>query len=147
VDGIYHVVRAFPDPDIIHNDGDVDPIRDMETINYELRAKDLQQLEKIVEGLESELKRTKDKKKLEEELELMLKVKDMLSKNQHVRDGDWSAKEIEYLNKHLFITSKPVIYLVNIGKEEYIKKQNKYLPAIQAHINQIGGGPMIPYSA
>ena len=42
VDGIYHVVRAFPDEDVIHNDGDINPIRDMETINGELAAKDLQ---------------------------------------------------------------------------------------------------------
>tara|TARA_B110001450_G_scaffold229815_1_gene230666 strand:- start:823 stop:1296 length:474 start_codon:yes stop_codon:yes gene_type:complete len=42
VDGIYHVVRAFPDEDIMHNEGDIDPIRDIEIINGELRAKDLQ---------------------------------------------------------------------------------------------------------
>ena len=41
VDGIYHVVRAFPDEEVIHTDGDIDPIRDIETINHELRAKDL----------------------------------------------------------------------------------------------------------
>ena len=42
VDGIYHVVRAFPDEDIMHNEGDIDPIRDIEIINGELRSKDLQ---------------------------------------------------------------------------------------------------------
>jgi obg-like ATPase 1 len=63
VDGIYHVVRAFPNEEIIHNDGEVDPIRDIETINHELRAKDLQQVEKIIENLETAMKRTKDKKK------------------------------------------------------------------------------------
>ena len=42
VDGIYHVVRAFPDEDVMHNDGEIDPIRDIETINEELRLKDLQ---------------------------------------------------------------------------------------------------------
>jgi len=41
----------------------------------------------------------------------------MLKKGLFVKDGEWSAKDIEYLNKHLFLTSKPVIYLVNIGKE------------------------------
>jgi len=40
VDGLYHVVRAFPDEDVVHNDGDIDPIRDIETINFELCAKD-----------------------------------------------------------------------------------------------------------
>tara|TARA_B110000285_G_scaffold140048_1_gene156780 strand:- start:480 stop:728 length:249 start_codon:yes stop_codon:yes gene_type:complete len=42
VDGIYHVVRAFPDEDIMHNEGEIDPIRDIEIINGELRSKDLQ---------------------------------------------------------------------------------------------------------
>ena len=42
VDGIYHVIRAFPDEDIMHNEGEIDPIRDIEIINGELRAKDLQ---------------------------------------------------------------------------------------------------------
>ena len=48
VDGIYHVVRAFPDEDVMHNDGDIDPIRDIETINGELALKDLQALDTIV---------------------------------------------------------------------------------------------------
>lgn len=41
MDGIYHVVRAFPEEDILHTEGDIDPIRDIEIINHELRAKDL----------------------------------------------------------------------------------------------------------
>ena len=48
VDGIYHVVRAFPDEDVMHNDGEIDPLRDIETINGELAAKDLQALDNIV---------------------------------------------------------------------------------------------------
>jgi len=51
VDGIFHVVRAFPDADVTHNDGEVDPIRDIETINHELRQKDLQQIEKVIEEI------------------------------------------------------------------------------------------------
>lgn len=51
VDGLYHVVRAFPDEDVLHN-GDVDPIRDIETINGELALKDLQQIEKIIADVE-----------------------------------------------------------------------------------------------
>ena len=58
VDGIYHVVRAFPDDDIIHNEGELDPIRDIEIINFELRAKDLQQVEKEIEGVMARLKRS-----------------------------------------------------------------------------------------
>jgi obg-like ATPase 1 len=48
VDGIYHVIRGFPDEDILHTEGDLDPIRDIEIINHELRAKDLQAIPKII---------------------------------------------------------------------------------------------------
>ena len=71
----------------------------------------------------------------------------MSENNQDVRNGEWGPRDIEYLNKHLFLTSKPVIYLVNIGMEEYVKKQNKWLPKIQAWLKENGGGAMIPYSA
>jgi len=71
----------------------------------------------------------------------------MLLDKKPVRDGDWNAKEIEELNNHLFMTSKPVVYLVNISKEEYITKKNKWLPKILQWINANGGGNMVPYSA
>ena len=122
VDGIYHVVRAFPDEDVTHNDGEVDPIRDIETINGELRAKDMQFLEKAVEDVNNQLKRTKEKKRLEGKLACLMRVKETLEKNEAVKDQDWNAKEIDCLNEYLFLTSKPVIYLVNIGMSQYIKK-------------------------
>ena len=61
------------------------------------------------------MKRAKDKRKEQEELDVIERVKAMLTKGEPVRDGTWAPKEIEMLNKHLFLTSKPVIYLVNIG--------------------------------
>lgn len=88
-----------------------------------------------------------EKKNDEAELELLNKVKAMLEKGEHVKDGNWTPKEVEFLNKHLFLTSKPVIYLVNIGFDQYIKKKNPWLPKIQEYIKNNGGGPMIPYSA
>ena len=59
-----------------------------------------------------------------------MKVKSFIEEGNMVKDGTWDGKEIEILNKYLFLTSKPVIYLVNIGKEQYIKKQNSWLPKI-----------------
>jgi len=73
VDGIYHVVRAFDDPDIIHEVGDVDPIRDMEIIAGELIAKDLQFLEKKKEELKGVIKRT-NAKLANDEMDVMVRV-------------------------------------------------------------------------
>jgi obg-like ATPase 1 len=145
-DGIFHVVRAFPDADIIHEEGDVNPERDMDIIHGEMIAKDMQMLTKKIEEVDTLIKR-KTSKELKEESEILAKIKGYLEKAINVRDGEWSTKEIEYLNTNIYFTSKPVIYLVNIGRDQYIKKQNKWLPKIQEWIKAHGGGPMLPYSA
>jgi obg-like ATPase 1 len=146
VDGIYHVVRAFDNPEIIHEEGDVDPPRDMDIIHGELVAKDVQYLKTKIEDLDKVIKRT-NAKPARDEMEVLLRVDALLKELKNVRDADWSAKDIEFLNQHNFITSKPVVYLVNISEDEYIKKKNKHLPKIQKWINEHGGGPMIPFSA
>ena len=55
-------------------------------------------------------------------MEVIEKVKTMLEAGSSVKDGDWEPKAVEVLNKYLFLTAKPVIYLANIGKEQYVKK-------------------------
>jgi obg-like ATPase 1 len=82
-----------------------------------------------------------------DEMAILKKVEEMLNEKKPVRDGVWLAKEIDFLNQHLFMTAKPVVYIVNIGYTEYKTKKNKYLPKIAAWIKENGGGPMIPYSA
>lgn len=72
VDGIYHVVRAFPDEDVMHNEGEIDPVRDMEIITNELFQKDLQHLTKVLEELERVIGR-KNLKVDKEEKEVMIK--------------------------------------------------------------------------
>ena len=146
VDGIYHMVRAFPNEEIIHEEGDVDPIRDMEIITNELIAKDLQKLEKIKPPIKLMIDRKNDKT-AKEEMAVLDRVQEYLDKKIPVREGDWNPKEIEFLNTLLFITAKPVVYLINIGRDEYITKKNKFLPKIAGWIKENGGGPMIPFSA
>jgi len=129
VDGIYHVVRAFDNPDIIHEEGDVDPIRDMEIIYGELIAKDVQHLKTIMDDLDKVIKRT-NAKVARDEMDVMQRVEALFKDSKCVKDGDWSAKDIDFLNQHNFITAKPVVYLVNISVEDFIKKKNKFLPKI-----------------
>lgn len=96
------------------------------------------------------MQRSIDRKNLKpdkEEMEVLDKVEVMLNEKKPIRDGTWNGKEIEVLNKYLFMSAKPVVYLVNIGRDEYISKQNKWLPKIQAWIRDNGGGPMLPFSA
>lgn len=116
VDGIYHVVRAFDDPRIAHTEGRVDPVKDMEIICEELIKKDLQMLEKKTAGL---ARRSHDKN-AKDELSVLNKVKELFAKKLWVKDYDWEEKEVMILNTHLFLTSKPVIYLINMSAEDYI---------------------------
>mmetsp|Transcript_12460 Transcript_12460/g.13654 ORF Transcript_12460/g.13654 Transcript_12460/m.13654 type:complete len:394 (+) Transcript_12460:64-1245(+) len=146
VDGIFHVVRAFEDEDIIHNEGDVDPIRDLDIIHDELCIKDMQHCEKALPEIEKLIKRSNPKEVIEER-EVLLKVLELVKENKSVKDSDWTPREIDYLNQHYFLTAKPVIYLVNLPEKKYIAKKSKWLQPIMEWIEAHGGGAMIPYSA
>jgi len=146
VDGIYHVVRAFDDDTITHDEGDVDPIRDLEIITEELILKDKQIIEKYVVDLDKVITR-KNKKEDVEEKAVLDKVLAYFEEKVWVKDGEWTSKEIAILNKHFLLTAKPVVYLVNISESEYKKKKNKYLPKIVKWIDENVKGSMIPFSA
>ncbi|KAG8432460.1 hypothetical protein GDO86_016921 [Hymenochirus boettgeri] len=141
-------MRAFDDDDIIHVEGSVDPVRDIEIIREELRLKDEEMLAAAMDKLEKVAVRGGDKK-LKPEYDIMCKVKNWLvDEKSHVRYyHDWNDKEIEVLNKHLFLTSKPMIYLVNLSEKDYIRKKNKWLIKIKEWVDKHDPGAMvIPFS-
>ncbi|GMN54664.1 hypothetical protein TIFTF001_023783 [Ficus carica] len=145
VDGIFHVLRAFEDPDIIHVDDAVDPVRDLETISAELRLKDIEFMEKKIEDLEKSMKRSNDKQ-LKIEHECCQKVKAWLEDEKDVRLGDWKLADVEILNTFQLLTAKPVVYLVNMNEKDYQRKKNKFLPKIHAWVQEHGGEQIIPFS-
>jgi obg-like ATPase 1 len=71
----------------------------------------------------------------------------MLTQNHWVRHGDWRSEEILCLNTHRFITAKPVVYLINLGGEDFVNKKNKWLKKIKDFIDANCPGEIIPYSA
>ncbi|KAJ1916581.1 Obg-like ATPase [Mycoemilia scoparia] len=152
VDAIFHMVRAFSDPDVVHVEGEVDPIRDMEVIHQELRLKDQEFLKKYIEKNEGNIKRignggTAADKLLKEEFTIINKVYEWVESGKDVRKGDWSNKEIDVINRQLLITAKPVIYLANLSEKDYIRKKNKYLPKIKQWIDENNPGDLlIPFS-
>ena len=145
VDGIFHVVRAFDDEEVLHYEGEVDPIRDLEIIHFELMEKDRTALEKNLGELVNQIKKPNHKDALFEK-EVLDKVAELYKEGKNVRDADWSYKEIDVLNKHLFFTAKPVVYLINISEADYLKRKNKWLGKIKGWIDTHGGGKIIPYS-
>ncbi|XP_049596821.1 obg-like ATPase 1 isoform X1 [Syngnathus scovelli] len=143
-DGIFHMTRAFDDEDIVHVEGNVDPVRDMEIIHEELRLKDEEMIAPILDKLEKTAVRGNDKK-LKPEYDIMVKVKNwVVDEKKHVRFcREWNDKEIEVLNKYLFLTSKPMIYLVNLSEKDYIRKKNKWLAKIKEWVDVHDPGSMV----
>jgi obg-like ATPase 1 len=146
VDGIYHVVRGFDSEEIMHVENTVDPVRDLGIISHELIMKDLKSAQKVKDELTKCLNKIPNPIQKEEK-DVLLKVEENLLANKWVKDCDWKPNEVEILNKHLFMTAKPVIYLVNISETEYKTKKNKWLPKIKEWIDKNCPGKMIPFSA
>lgn len=135
VDGIFHVVRAFKDPSIIHVEGEINPINDLETISDELRFKDIAAINDKITELNKLINRSNDKLAAEEK-EILDKALEVLEQKKWLKDEQWNIKEIYWLNKHLFMTAKPVVYLVNIGDVDYqvihhTKSRNKRINGFQ----------------
>uniref|UniRef100_A0A069DSU9 Obg-like ATPase 1 n=1 Tax=Panstrongylus megistus TaxID=65343 RepID=A0A069DSU9_9HEMI len=146
-DALFHMCRAFEDGDVTHVEGEVDPIRDLEIISEELRLKDQEFLATNLEKLERVVGRGGDKK-LKPEYDCLMKIKNvLLEQKHHLRFADWSATDIETLNKYMFITVKPALYLVNLSEKDYIRKKNKWLPKIKEWIDKNDPGALIiPFS-
>lgn len=126
-DAILHVLRCFDNDNIVHVDGNIDPVRDKETIDIELQLKDLETVDKKLEKVKR-ASRTGNKEALKEETAL-LKVKQGLEAGISVRAIDLTASEREdYINQIQLITDKPVMYVCNVDENsaatgnEYVEK-------------------------
>jgi len=146
-DAIFHLCRTFEDAEITHVEGEVDPIRDLDIINEELRLKDVEGFMKIWEEVERKYCRGGEKK-LKSEYEILQKIKKVLVDDEkHIRFSEWNAADIEVLNKHLFITAKPMIYLANLSEKDFIRKKNKWLVKIKEYVDKHDpGATIIPIS-
>ncbi len=115
VDAIVHVVRCFVNGDIIHVEGNVDPLRDVETINIELILSDLEIVERAIDRT---TKAAKSDKKLLEKLDVLNKVKAALDDGKCARAIGLSAEEETLIEESRLLTLKPIIYVANISEDE-----------------------------
>ena len=129
-DAIVHVLRAFDDPNIVHVDGEVDPIRDIETIDTELILSDMAQMDNIYIKLE---KQARADKKLQKNLEILKRVKDHLDEGKNIRELDFDPEEKALLNQYQFLTAKPLIYVANVSYDDLIAGGNKYVDDIKKY--------------
>ncbi len=140
VDGIFQLVRAFENDEIIHIEGNVDPVRDLEIIFDELLLKDMEFAEGIIEKLTKKKKfdsiKQNDPHALTTELNIIEKALKLMEENKRIASFEWSGEEISILNKHNFLTSKPIVYLLNVTQNDYINQTNKFLPDIKKWIKE-----------
>lgn len=131
VDAIVHVVRAFDDPNIIHVEGSVDPLRDIETINLELILSDLEILDRRIDKTRKALKG--GDKKFQGELTFFERLHDVLESGKTARSMDMTEEEREMLSDVALLTLKPVIYAANVSEDDYssAETENPYVAKIR----------------
>ncbi|MDA8368449.1 MAG: redox-regulated ATPase YchF [Nocardiopsaceae bacterium] len=118
-DAICQVIRAFEDPDVTHVEGDIEPSRDIETINTELILADLQTLEKALPRLEKDAKRNAKDKHAQEVLAAAREAQRVLDEGQSLSVGGPQAGiDLALLRELNLLTVKPFIYVFNLDTDE-----------------------------
>ena len=116
VDAIVHVVRCFEDDNIIHVDGNINPRRDIETIDLELIFSDLELLERRIDRTK---KLIKSDKKYEAEAEFLEELKAHLESGKSARSFDFTEEQAEIIKTTPLLSAKPVIYAANLSEEDF----------------------------
>jgi len=116
-DALANVVRLFEDPAVPHPGGSIDAMRDIESVDIELMLNDLEQASKRIERVEKDLKKKKDTQ-LEAELQALMRCKQALESEKPLRELEFKPEEAKMLTGFLFLTRKPMLYVLNLGDEE-----------------------------
>ncbi len=120
-DAICEVVRCFEDSNIVHVDGSIDPIRDIETINLELIFADIETINKRLDKAKKNLKADK---KYQEEINLLEKIKENLENGISARAIDFNEDEQLLIKDMFLLTTKPIIYITNVSEEQLQNADN-----------------------
>ena len=135
-DAIVEVVRCFDNGNIIHVEGNIDPIRDIETINLELSIADLDIVNNRLEKVSKKARTTKNKDDLLE-VETLEKAKKALEDGKSLRTVDFSEEELLAIKSFCFLTLKPIIYVANISEDD-INKDNEYVKIVEEYAKKEG---------
>ena len=128
-DAIIHVVRCFDDPNVVHVDGSVNPVRDKEVIDAELELKDLDSVEKKIQRLERVVK-SGDKDAVKG-IEVLKIYKTHLESGKPARSAPVNKNDKEFISDIFLLTAKPVMYVCNVDEKSVISG-NKYVEELKA---------------
>ena len=120
-DAIVEVVRCFEDSNVVHVDGSVNPIRDIETINLELIFADIETVNK---RLDKARKNLKADKKYQEEIDLLEKILKVLEEGKSARTIDFNEDEQVLVKDMFLLTTKPILYIANVSEEQLEDAEN-----------------------
>ena len=141
VAAIVHVVRCFEDPNVVHVDGKIDPLSDIETINMELILSDMEVLERRIQKTTKNLKGDKS---LQKELDLLKKVADFLGSGKSARAMDLTEDEAEFVKSLDLLSYKPVIYAANVSEDEAgASDENEYVKAVRTFAETEGSDVVV----
>ena len=120
-DAIVEVVRCFEDSNVVHVDGNVNPIRDIETINLELIFADIETVNKRLDKAKKNLKADK---KYQEEIDLLEKILKVLEDGKSARTIDFNEDEQVLVKDMFLLTTKPILYIANVSEEQLENAEN-----------------------
>ena len=120
-DAIVEVVRCFEDSNVVHVDGNVNPIRDIETINLELIFADIETVNKRLDKAKKNLKADK---KYQEEIDLLEKILKVLEDRKSARTIDFNEDEQVLVKDMFLLTTKPILYIANVSEEQLENAEN-----------------------
>lgn len=135
VDAICQVVRCFESKDIIHVNGVVNPLDDIETINMELIFADLDVIEKRIPKIEKKAQFKTDKESVLE-YNTLIKIKNALENGKMARDLEFNQEEKQVIKPFYFLTLKPMIYVLNVGEDE-INEDNDFVKQVKQFAKEI----------
>ena len=131
VDAIIHVVRCFDSKDITHVDGNINPVRDIETINTELILKDIESIDKRINNV-AKIAKSGDKN-AKTELDLLSKINNHLNEGDLIINLELNDEEKVMLKSFALLTSKPMIFVANISDHDLINKNNNHSKALSEY--------------
>ena len=132
-DAICQVVRCFEDSNIIHVDGSINPVRDIETINLELVFADLETVEKRIDRAS---KLIKGDKKYQLEFDTWKKVRDALQNGKPARSLEYTDEELEIVRDGFLLTMKPILYVVNVSEDQLLDENDANVNSVKEYAKQ-----------
>lgn len=130
VEAIVHVVRCFEDENIVHVDGVIDPVNDIDTINTELIISDTEVLERRIAKATKQMKADKS---IAKEVELLTRINDFLMTGKSARMMDLDEEEAAFVKSLDLLSYKPIIYAANVSEDDAAVETNEYVEKVKEY--------------